>query len=365
MTDKPLFITETAMRNSAVFMRQHHNRPGRLLHGLLWLIAIAACLTLTACDSGRSSEGSSLNKDGKPVVVTSIPPLASLVQTLMGDWGHAESLLPAGSSVHGYEPSASQMHTASQAQLLVVVGRNLDGWAQTLTQRAAGKREVPVFTFAQAIDGTKGLNQNVHVPHESHGEHEGHDDHADHHDHGHDHAGLNPHLWLDPTLTRQFVKAIATRIEALAPNDDAKAATREAAMTLDAQLAALDDLYKSELASLVRKDMVTFHNAFDLMADRYGLNVAAHLTDVELAPGGEVTASQLIDAIKTIRQLKLKVLYAEPQFPERATHVITQETGATILRLDPLGGKGLPGYDSYFDMMNSNLTIIIKGQSIP
>lgn len=338
--------------------------------GVVWLACLAFSLMILGCEGGKDGRG----EKHRPSVVVSIPPLASLIQPLLGEWGDVASLLPAGATVHGYEPSASQMHLAANADLLVVVGRNLDGWAQHITTQAAGKRKVRVLTFAYYIDGAKGLNQNVRDQHDGHDDHDGHDghDHAAHADHaapdahaGHAHSGPNPHLWLDPVLTRQFVQNILPEIFALAPDDIARTSTRTAAELLDQKLQRLDEQYKAQLAKLERKDMVTFHNAFDLVTLRYGLRVAAHLTDVELAPGGEVNASQLIETIKTIRQLKLKVLYAEPQFPDRATQVITQETGAAILRLDPLGGRGLPDYSNYFEMMDSNLNVILQGQSIP
>lgn len=324
-----------------------------------------ACALALGCD-GSTEPGHANSATGratgravghKPVVITSIPPLASLLEPLVGDWGKVESLLHAGVSVHGQDTSSNQMHMAAGADMLVVVGRNLDGWAQQLTQQAAGKRNVPVVTFAKLFDGSSGVNQTTHVHHD--------DDHAHDHHADHDADALNPHLWLDPVLARKFVAWIAPQIQALATNEADRLASQKAAAALDAKLASLDQQYRDALGKLQRKDMVTFHNAFDLLAKRYGLHVAAHLTDVELAPGGEVTATQLIDTIKTIRKLNLKVVYAEPQFPSRATQVLTQETGVSILRLDPLGGKGLPDYDTYFNMMNSNLKVIVEGQSIP
>jgi zinc transport system substrate-binding protein len=277
-----------------------------------------------------------------------IHPLADLIQPLVGDWGRTVTLLPAGMSVHGYEPDAAQLKLASQADLLVVVGRNLDGWAEDITMRAVGKRKLPIETFAVMLDGQAGLNQRK----------------SGHPHHDHDYRGPNAHLWLDPVLTRQFIAQLAPKIAALAPDDQARQQTLDAAARLDERLAQLHQQYTEKLSPLTRRDMVTFHNAFDLLAARYGLTVAAHLTDVDLAPGGEVTASQLVEVIQTVRKLNLKAVYAEPQFPDRAIQVIRQETGATILRLDDLGGPGIPGYDSYFAMMQSNLEQLVRGQTL-
>jgi len=324
----------------------------------LMMLLLAGLMVASGCGNTASQPGSAT---GTPVVVVSIHPLADLIQPLVGDWGRTVTLLPAGMSVHGYEPDAAQLKLASQADLLVVVGRNLDGWAEDITLRAVGKRKLLIETFAVMLDGQAGLNQRKSGHH--------HHDHDHAHDHGHahhdhDHRGPNAHLWLDPVLTRQFIAQLAPKIAALAPDDQARQQTLDAAARLDERLAQLHQQYTEKLSPLTRRDMVTFHNAFDLLAARYGLTVAAHLTDVDLAPGGEVTASQLVEVIQTVRKLNLKAVYAEPQFPDRAIQVIRQETGATILRLDDLGGPGIPGYDSYFAMMQSNLEQLVRGQTL-
>lgn len=327
------------------------------------LAAMLICMTTTlGCEDRAANRPAG---DGKPVVVTSIAPLASLIEPLVGDWGRVEAILPSGVSVHGFEPMANQLRMAGQADMLVVVGRNLDGWAENLVRRAQPKgkaHELPVITFAVMLDGAKGRNT-LQTAHDHHGhDHDHSHNHA--HDHAHDHTGPNAHLWVDPVLARQFVKWITPQIQSLAPDAAARQQTIAAAEALDEKLAALDQQYKAALADVKRKELVTFHNAFDLLAQRYGLKVVAHMTDVDLAPGGEITSNQLIDVIKSIREHELKVIYAEPQFPDRAVAVVTRETGAAVYRLDDLGGQGVPGYEDYFQMMQTNLQTLVKGQNL-
>ena len=67
-----------------------------------------------------------------------------------------------------------------------------------------------------------------------------------------------------------------------------KAATR-----LSAELQELDQKYRMELAAVRRRELITFHNAFDLIAHRYGLIIVARLTDIESDPHGGITPGKL------------------------------------------------------------------------
>ncbi len=130
-----------------------------------------------------------------------------------------------------------------------------------------------------------------------------------------------------------------------------------------AELAQLDKELADMLTPLAVKELVTFHNAFDPLAERYGLKVVAHLADIDLAPGGEVRSSDLVQAIQAIRKHNLKVVYAEPQFPAKAVEMIARETGARVLKLDPEGNPNTPGYTTYQELLRTNAKTLVDGQS--
>jgi zinc transport system substrate-binding protein len=92
--------------------------------------------------------------------------------------------------------------------------------------------------------------------------------------------------------------------------------------------------------------------------------VVAHLTEIELAPGGEVTPRQLRETIDAVTRYNLKVIYAEPQFPDTAMQAIRQQTGVQILRLDPQGHPEVEGYRTWFEMMRSNMATLVQGQNL-
>ena len=281
--------------------------------------------------------------DGKPIVVASIWPLADLTRQIVGEAAEVECLVPAGRSPHGYEPTVNNAEAVAKAKLIVTVGLHFDDWAERAA-RASGRDEPPLLVFADAV-GVEGE--------EAEQEHE--DEHE--HEHEHEHGAVNPHLWLDPVLARQFVGQLGQRLAELLP--DAREEIERNAASLTAELAALDGDYREALSPHAGGKIVTFHNAFDRLAERYGLVVAATLKPME-GPG-DATRQRLEEAIEVIETHGLTAVFTEPQFSERALGNITRQTGARVLVLDPLGGPHVPDRASYQQLMRYNLATLLAG----
>jgi ABC-type Zn uptake system ZnuABC Zn-binding protein ZnuA len=330
------------------------------------LLVLAAGLTaLTGCDRRAESGSNSSTQpaaaaSGRPVIVVSIHPVASLVSQLVDDWGQVHTLLPPGASEHSTDLPPEAVTKLADADVLVIVGLGLDDWLAERAETVA-KKKLRVLRFAElAGAATQPAERDGH-------DHEGHDHSGGaaqgEHDH-HDHSGgaPNAHLWLDPAATSRFVKNLGVRLEGLMPEHGQ--ALRNRVRLMHDRLGYLDADYRGKLARVPNKKLVTFHNAFDPLAERYGLEVVAHLTEPGVDSSGEVTPRKLAEAIQAIREHDLPVVYAEPQFPDAAAESIREQTGVTVLRLDPLGDPKTEGYRTYEEMMRSNLQTLVEGQSM-
>ncbi len=334
----------------------------------VWSIVVV-CLGIFGCDRQPSSPASGTSRH-EPTIVASIYPLANLAQQLIDQDTRVVTLLSPGGTEHGVELTPAQTVVLTETDLLLIVGMGLDEWAVRAANNA-GRTDLPVFRFESVLTPKElpaahpGSPEHEQEPIEA-AEHE--HDHADGHGHSDEshrtHAGdgrTNPHIWLDPVLTERYVAALAGRLSGLCP--DQQEAIAQRADRLRAEIRQIDQEYRAQTGAMPQKKLITFHNAFDRLADRYGLRVAVHLTEIDLTPGGEVTPARLVEAIDAITSYRLKVVYAEPQFPDAAVQALQQQTGVRVLRLDPLGGPGVPGYDSYQAMMRSNLAALVQGQS--
>jgi zinc transport system substrate-binding protein len=104
---------------------------------------------------------------------------------------------------------------------------------------------------------------------------------------------------------------------------------------------------------------VSFHSAFTYLAARYGLIQAAvfgaHVEGLGPQP--------LEHVINFVKEHKIKVVFAEPQFPADRLSWLAEQTGVSVGKLDPLGNPSVTGYASYLEMMRSNLKELVKALS--
>lgn len=228
-----------------------------------------------------------------PAIVTDIAVVQALTQTVLGDLGLAEVLLPPGSDAHSYQLRPSQGAALQRADILFWVGDSLTPWlGRTVTGTGLKGKSVPLLDapetyrreFAEAGEHDRGTAE---APVEA-------DD---------DHQGIDPHAWLDPSNAQVWLGLIAAELAAIDPaNAAAYAANAEAGR---ARIAALDSELAAQLAPLANRPFVVFHDAFGYFAGHYGLTVAgalnlgdasapgaAHLTELraDLAAGGVICA---------------------------------------------------------------------------
>jgi zinc transport system substrate-binding protein len=289
-----------------------------LVRGVLVLVALAALLGGMACE--RQASG------GRLTVVATIFPLADFVKNVAGDKVDVITLLRPGDSPHTYEPTSRDMKAVVRAALLVVNGAGLDFWVEKL-KKAASDNLMVVDT--SAVLAEEGLLLS-----------------GDQHDDG----GTNPHFWLDPVLAQKQVEAIASALVAVDPeNKDFYLAN---AADYIAQLKSLDAEIRVTTDGFSSREFITFHPAWTYFAKRYGLVEAAV---IEEAPGKEPTIDEQRQIIDLVRELKVKAIFAEPQFSTKAADAIAADSGAEVLLLDPIGGPKLAGKDSYIALMRYNV----------
>ncbi len=307
------------------------------IRNFCWILLVAILAAPSGCQTAASETTQ------KPRIVASIFPVASLLEQLTGDWANVVTLLPASESPHNVELTPDQIRLLTHADILVVVGDGLDPWAEKAAG-AADSSELRVLRFSKMIGiaeiGSKPAVSSASAVNSA-----------------------NKHLWLDPVRASRFVQAAAERLKEIYPQHAASIA--ESAERLTKDLAAIDREYAEQLAKVRERRLITFHNAFDLIAERYHLEIVVRLTDIELTPGGEVTPDRLREALDAITRYKLKVLYAEPEFPDQVVRRLRDETGGVqVLTLDPQGNPAVEGYRTYQEMMRSNLRALVKGQNL-
>lgn len=309
-----------------------HRSVSGLGRGLMFLLcSVTALVALAggiACEQETSGD--------RLTVVATIFPLGDFVKNVAGDKVEVVTLLRPGDSPHTYEPSSRDMKAVARATLLVVNGAGLDFWVEKLKSAASGNLVVVDTSLVLAEDGLL-LSGDEH------------EDEAD------DHGGTNPHFWLDPVLAQKQVEAIATAlVEADPDNEDFYL---DNAADYVAELTSLDNEIRETTRDFSSREFIAFHASWTYFASRYDLVEAAVIQE---APGKEPSVAYIKGVVDLAKSLKVKAIFAEPQFSTNAAEAIASDSGAEVLLLDPLGGPGLKGRDSYIALMRYNVAQMQK-----
>jgi zinc/manganese transport system substrate-binding protein len=266
-------------------------------------------------------------------VVATTEDLASLTREVGGERVAVEALARGYQDPHFVEPKPSYILRLQRADLLVVVGRDLElGWLPPLVQQSRNSRIQPgasgyldASLTARILDIPTGQVTRAM---------------------GDVHPLGNPHYWLDPGNGRRIARAIATKLAELSPADAAHFNQRFT--DFDRRLLEAEKRWDAMTAPYKGLKVVTYHRSWPNFAERFGLNVIGY---VEPRPGIPPSAAHTRDLIQEMRRQNVKILLVEPYFDLRTPNAIARETGARVLVLTPSvgGGKDVTDYFTLFD----------------
>jgi len=226
---------------------------------------------------------------------------------------------PSVGCLHDYQLTAGDARQLAEADLFLANGSGMESFLEKI------RRQWPRLRVVETSEGVPLINGNAHV-------------------------------WVSPTGARRQVDRIARALAAADPANAARYAANEAAYA--AKIEALETRMKTELGPYANHPIITFHEAFAYFARDLGLDLAGV---VEREPGREPDARELADTIELVRAKHVKILFAEPQYSDRATAVIARETGAKVYQLDPVvTGPPEPeqAKEAYLVAMEKNLATL-------
>ncbi|MBI3786027.1 MAG: zinc ABC transporter substrate-binding protein, partial [Deltaproteobacteria bacterium] len=121
-----------------------------------------------------------------------------------------------------------------------------------------------------------------------------------------------------------------------------------------ARLTVLDIDLQQALAAVRGRGFVAYHSAWGYFSRRYGLREVGSL---EPFPGKEVSAREVMALVDAARAASTRAVLVEPAFSPRVAEQIAREIGGRTYTVDPLGMPGVPGRDTYVDLMKYNARI--------
>jgi ABC-type Zn uptake system ZnuABC Zn-binding protein ZnuA len=270
---------------------------------------------------------------GKLNVVTTTEDLASLAREVGGDRIDVEALARGYQDPHFVEPKPSFILKLNKADLLIVVGRELEiGWLPPLiTQSRNPKLQPGGVGYLDASLNVRILDVPTGQVTRAMG---------DVHPHG------NPHYWLDPGNGRRIAQAILKKLSEMSPGDAAYFAGRSA--DFDRRLAEAEKRWDSQIAPYKGLKIVTYHRSWSNFTERFGLDVVGY---VEPRPGIPPSPGHTLELIREMKRLGVKIMFVEPYFDLKTPNAVARDTGARVLVMAPAvgGDKAVTDYITLFD----------------
>lgn len=312
----------------------------------------ASGLLLTACGGGEPGG------DGDQVtVVTGFYPLEYAAQRIVGDVpGVAvETLASPGVEAHDLELTPRQVAAVQDADLVVYFA-GMQAAVDTAVTDQSPAHSLDVASVVPLLDGEDEHAEDEHSE-EEHADDE-HSDEEHSEEEGHDHGGVDPHFWLDPLRYATAGDAIADQLAELDP--DNAAAYRTNAEQFTADLTALDTEFSEALASCQQHTLVTTHEAFGYLAERYGFDQVG-ITGI--TPDAEPSPARMAEITEVVKSLDATAVYAQSGLGGDLADVISSETGTEVLVLDPIESiTGDSAGNDYLEVMRANLESLRQGQ---
>jgi zinc/manganese transport system substrate-binding protein len=253
-------------------------------------------------------------------VITTTEDLASIAREVGGDRIKVESLSRGYQDPHFVEAKPSFVLKLNKADLLIVVGRELEiGWLPPLITQARNSKIQPgdngyldASLTAKILDIPTGQITRAM---------------------GDVHPQGNPHYWLDPDNGRRIAKAIEKKLSSMDSGSAAYYKQREE--DFERRLTAADKGWLAQKAPYKGVKVVTYHRSWPNFADHFGLDVMGY---VEPRPGIPPSPSHTIDLIKAMKEQNIKLILVEPYFDLKTPNSIARETGAKVLVMPPSVG---------------------------
>ncbi|HLH22525.1 MAG TPA: metal ABC transporter substrate-binding protein [Chloroflexota bacterium] len=299
------------------------------------VLTVAACCALALALTVLPSAGVG---QGHLKVVSSVAPIANLIQNVGGSRIDLLQLIPDGVDSHTFEPRPSDARAISEADLFVLNGLDLE--APTL--RMINANQKPGSQILLLADNT--ITRDQWIFDFSFPESRGHP---------------NPHLWLNVAYARHYAELIRDKLVEMDPtNADYYQAN---AAQLIARLDQLDQAIMTAVQTVPPQNrrLLTYHDSWAYWAPRYGFEVIGAIQPSDFSEPRPRDVAAIVDQI---RREQLPAIFGSEVFPSPVLEVIGRETGARFvdsLRDDELpGAPGSPEH-SYIGMMLDDMRTIM------
>lgn len=287
--------------------------------------------TASAATIAASLANTAMAED-KMKVVTTFTVLADMAANVAGDAAEVVSVTKPGAEIHGYEPTPRDIVRASDADLILWNGMNLELWFE---QFLTNMKDVPSVTLTDGIDPISIAS----------GSYEG---------------KPNPHAWMGLDNALIYIDNI---VDAFVEHDpeNAEVYVKNAAAYKD-QLRATIEPLRQAIAEIPEDQrwLVTCEGAFSYLARDFGMK-ELYLWPMNADQVG--TPQQVRGVIDGVRENNIPVVFCESTVNTAPAQQVARETGVAYggeLYVDSLSAADGP-VPTYLDLLRVTAQTVARG----
>ncbi|WP_042345121.1 metal ABC transporter solute-binding protein, Zn/Mn family [Bacillus massiliigorillae] len=307
---------------------------------------------LSACgNSEKTGEKKEANKDGVSTIYTTVYPIQFLTEQIGGKYVNVQSVYPPGSNEHTYEPSQKDMIDMSDADMLLYIGFNLEGFINK-SKSIFEKEDVKVIPVGENSLADHEKEHKDEAIHESNNQEE----HSD--DDGHNHGDIDPHIWLNPEMMIHMAQEVKKELVSLNPQQEEY--FEKNLETVTSKLEELDKQFKDTVDNSKKKPIIVSHSAYGYWEKRYGIE---QIAVTGMANSSEPSQKELQKMMKLAKEHDIKYVLFEQNVDSKLTKIIQKEIGAkslTLNNLSVLTDQNIKDKEDYFSLMEANITTLKK-----
>jgi zinc transport system substrate-binding protein len=277
----------------------------------------------------------------KPLIITTIKPLAIIAKSAVGDSARVEYLQSAVQSAHEVSLPVSALMKLEQAALIIWIG---GGFEARISKSMALLPKAKLITVTElkmlsanhaAEEVAKRTENKSNYSGKAHGGEASNDTNSDSEHHQLD---FDPHIWLNPANGNILANHIQQRLNlALTP------------IMSSAQIEQL----KAELQPLKVKDYLNHHDAFAHFAAAFDLKAGLSIRDAKGATQGAKSQYKLR---QQARLVNASCIFVEPQYADKDAKIIARELQLPLKILDPQGFDQPLTANAYSEFMTAMVT---------
>lgn len=268
----------------------------------------------------------------KPKVITTFTVIADIAANVAGDRAEVNSITKPGAEIHNYQPTPRDILKASDADLVLWNGLNLERWFEKFLANLGSVPSAVISDGIQPISISGG---------------------------GYD-GRPNPHAWMSPDNALIYVENIRKALSDIDP-ENAEAYAANAKAYSDKIRAEIEPM-KAQIAALPaeKRWLVTSEGAFSYLARDLGLK-ELFLWPVNADAQG--TPQQVRAVIDAMREHQVHVIFSESTVSDKPARQVAEETGAAyggVLYVDSLSEADGP-VPTYLELLKTTVSTIAQG----